>query len=760
MALFISTAERRHGAGRAAAFAGPSRFFNACLSVAAMLILVPAALTLPASSEEGPSREAATQRIVPRTIIGLYEVPAESSWRDHPFHRMLEMPLENSGLVLEPYDVNQPLPDLAQRDDVRGVLTWFDSPVNDPAAYLDWAGKALDAKLPYVVIGDFGLSHDDPAKALPTDVVTAFLNRLKLRPIERSYNPSYLARATVKVSEMVEHERKLPARLAFQEAIEALDPQARVYLRAERRNGEQAADLVLTGSTASFIAGGYTHYSQEMGKFRQWYVNPFDFLEEAFETRSMPKPDVTTAVGRRLYFSHVDGDGWRNWPNIKPYKAENRYAIDVIVERVIEAYPDLPVTVAPIAADLDPAWCGGAAAGEAAKRLFAMAHVEAASHTYSHPFFWSLFEHGSPAYEIFDDPGCFEAKGVIAAAPLPRAYRKEPFDLDQEITGAARYIERFLPSGKKVELLQWSGDTNPTASMLRAVADAGMLNINGGDARYDPLFPSASWVSPIGLSVQGQRQIYAAASNENTYTNLWTSRFYGFRLLRDTLINTEFPRRLKPINVYYHIYTGSKLASLNALLEILEYVRTLEIVPVWTSTYVRMAEGYYRTRLIEVGENSWRVENRGALQTIRFDDADEKDVSHTRSVGVLGWRRHHSSIYVALDPGTADPVVTLVPRSGEAGIPERPVLVHSRWLVENLASTSDGFSFDAGGFGPGDMVWQVPDKGDYLVVEDGSAEARARTVATSLDGTIQIQLPARDSTMRKVTVKRKRGDER
>ena len=41
-------------------------------------------------------------------------------------------------------------------------------------------------------------------------------------------------------------------------------------------------------------------------------------------------------------------------------------------------------------------------------------------------------------------------------------------------------------------------------------------------------------VAPIGKPVGKQRQIYASASNENTYTNLWSGNFFGHRYLIDT----------------------------------------------------------------------------------------------------------------------------------------------------------------------------------------------------------------------------------
>src|SRR5688572_28441662 len=60
---------------------------------------------------------APADRLVPRTIIALYD-SAEDSWEETFIHDMAEKPLNHLGLVLEPHDIRDPLPDLRQRTDV------------------------------------------------------------------------------------------------------------------------------------------------------------------------------------------------------------------------------------------------------------------------------------------------------------------------------------------------------------------------------------------------------------------------------------------------------------------------------------------------------------------------------------------------------------------------------------------------------------------------------------------------------------------
>ena len=78
---------------------------------------------------------------VPRTIIALY---SGGNIQDSYIHTVAEMPLNHLGLVVEYHDIHEPLPDIAQRKDVRGVLTWFMGPVpQDPKTYFEWATNVV-----------------------------------------------------------------------------------------------------------------------------------------------------------------------------------------------------------------------------------------------------------------------------------------------------------------------------------------------------------------------------------------------------------------------------------------------------------------------------------------------------------------------------------------------------------------------------------------------------------------------------------------
>ena len=251
-----------------------------------------------------------------------------------------------------------------------------------------------------------------------------------------------------------------------------------------------------------------------------------------------------------------------------------------------------------------------------AREIFALPNVEPSSHTHSHPLFWQYFARYSREQEKallnhypqkpkdkfappgssvvsdnakdgWDDPPETAQKEEpplkqgINDEPVdvvlkkyyqtPRSYACKPFSLDDEISGSITRINELAPEGKKVKLLQWSGDTSPFEKALAKTREAGATNINGGDSRFDNEYPSYSSVAPIGLKVGDERQIYSSNSNENTYTSLWTARFFGYRYLQTTVLNTESPMRVSPFNLYFHIFSGEKQASLNAVKENVEF---------------------------------------------------------------------------------------------------------------------------------------------------------------------------------------------
>ena len=65
----------------------------------------------------------------------------------------------------------------------------------------------------------------------------------------------------------------------------------------------------------------------------------------------------------------IDGDGWANITELQDYKRKQTMSAEVILEKAVAPYPDLPVTVAPIVAELQPEHKDGAKAADIARRF-------------------------------------------------------------------------------------------------------------------------------------------------------------------------------------------------------------------------------------------------------------------------------------------------------------------------------------------------------------------------------------------------------
>lgn len=681
---------------------------------------------------------------VPRTVIAIMDVAPDDSLKYSRVHQLATMPLNHLGLVVEQYSYAEGLPDLSRRSDVAGILTWFATSERPGAfEYLDWAERQIAAGRRFVILGEIGALVDSDRGAVPTGRVNRFLEKIGVS-FEGAYVPLPVEVTYLEADpDFWGFEDRPPVPPPYG-VYRPTHPDATVHVEVGRADDPgRASAVMVTTPAGGFVADGYVAEIDFGNTIRRWRVNPFRFFARAFGVESTPKPDATTLVGRRIFYSHVDGDGWRSQSEVllgeKPASAA-----EVLLERVVKRYPDLPVTIAPIAAEFDPEWVDDPTARRTAVAMFGHDHVEPGTHTYTHPFQWSFFRD----YDEERERAIIRASGVgdrppgdAAAVPgaptdsaqetgaaaglnerytVPRAFHAKPFDLAREISGSVDLIGR-LAGGRPVTVLQWSGDTTPFEAAVAAVRQAGIPNINGGDTRFDAEFPSYGFVAPIGIRVGAERQIYASNSNENTYTQLWTGRYFGFRHLQETLERTESPIRVKPINIYYHSYSAERIASLNALIDNLEYARRQRIAPIRTSQFARIAEGFFAARIEPLGDRRWRIDDRGELQTIRVDAATLITVDYARSSGVLGATALHGSLYVALDPAVPSPVVALRDRAQIEGAEtaERPYLLDSRWPLRDLRYTDRSATVSAAGFGPGEMTWIVTSAGDWRVSASG-----------------------------------------
>lgn len=747
--------------------------FAACAAV--FLAIVFSCTTTASAVEAG-----FTPKPVLRKVLALYDSAAELTPTDTRLHRFAEMPINYLGFELIYRDINANLPSTVELADYRAILTWFLEPVQKADALVAWLDKALDAPaMRYVVLGE--VLPDEGGRL--EEATAKLYARLGLSYDNEHLEPGFTAEPLTVDAAMIGFERPLDKVLPDFPILHPLsDPasQLNVHLAlatthiAPRAQGSvQPMAAVVTSPRGGFAAEAFTIYYEPTADRENWVLNPFTFFSKALGEERFPIPDVTTAAGRRIYFSHIDGDGWNNQTEIETYKAAGTLSAEVIWREAIASYPDLPVSVALIGCDIDPQFGADPAATRVARALFALPQVEVASHTHTHPFNWNFYANYDRAAEI----GLIDTqqrpmqswrekltdrmrelasqtvsvpranKYIAGSDDLPRSYLKNPFDLGSEVAGSLKIVESLAPVGKKAKLYQWSGDTTPFEAAVRATRIAGVRNINGGDSRFDREFPSVAYVPPIARTIGHERQIYAANSNENTYTNDWTGPYYGFFMLEETLTNTDSPRRLKPFNLYYHMYSGEKPASLAAIRYFLDKARTEPVIPIAASDYAAIADDYFAVRIEQTDASAWSVSNFGELETVRFDDAAALNVDMATSTGVLGATHHNGSLYVTLDRAVNRAVVRLATREAAQAYVKnagaRPQLHDSRWRVSGLTGDNCRFSMEAQGFGRGDMHFATaPGRSFDVSVTRNTELLTSASVTADTSGQLSLALEA------------------
>lgn len=718
-------------------------------------------------------------RPIKREILALYDSRHEVRPSETRLHRMAEMPLNWLGFKVTYADVNMPLPQPGEVARYRAVVTWFIEPLQTPAAVLAWLETAMAGGLRYICLGDVAPPEPPGSEA----AVARILARLGLKATTGFVSVTHKSKITTRDTAMAGFERPVAAALPEFRVIEAASAATKVHLAASvpDREGDVASVLIATSPAGGYAADAFTIYYDATADRARWTLNPFAFFKTAIGAERFPVPDVTTVSGRRMYFSHIDGDGWNNISEIEGYRETQTAASEVILREIIEPYPDLPVSVGLIAGDAVPAVGGSDAARGIAKKLFAKPQVEVASHTYTHPFAWRFFETydrqaelamidsaAHPDLTVMDRVRKFlyrvagkaevadtQTRYVAGSADLPRGYLKEPFDLDVEVRQALDVSSELAPSGKKAAIYLWSGDAEPFEAAIRATRQAGVRNMNGGDNRFDAEFPSVFYVPPIARPVGAERQIYAANSNENTYTNFWRGPHFGQLALEDTLKNTEAPRRLKPFNLYYHMYSGEKAASLRAIKTIVTRAREAAVIPVKASEYAAIADDFFAAEIQQVDPMSWEISKRGALQTIRFDDAAGIDLDDLGSSGVLGATRHEGSLYVALDAAVEPAIVAISSAASETapGVTPATRLIESRWQLRELSREDCGFSFHARGYGPGEMTWRTaPGQTFDIAAMQSGKKLFATRAASDANGQLEVKIEANALEPLEVTV--------
>ena len=619
--------------------------------------------------------QAAPTADLPRKVLVLYDSANGDAEQDNFFRNRLAVVANYHGLTPVYHDVvKRPLPDDKIMSGVAGIISVFPGPVASRVDELRaWQLRQLKAGLRMAVLGDLGSILQQVATVIPDQDTSAILTQLGLSARGSAFGDLRKLRYHTRKKPFVDFERSLPEvplpALPFASA-----ENCETWLSVARIDGKgQPSPYIGFGPSGGFAFTG-SYLWETTGGRAQWYMDPFAFLEKALDLGKTPVPTPTTLNGLRVSFSHVDADGFGGFTEL-----DTKSNCALIMRDYIFKRYGFPVTASVIQAEVDPHIGGKDGLEDIARTLFLLPNVEPGSHTYTHPFWWDPSNKAKA--KLYEDKFDYDIHGF----PV-RGYT---FNLKTEIVASARYItDRLSPKGKVCRVIQWSGSCDPTEEALRVADDAGIFNINGGDTYIDATLPSLATVSGLVNMVGERAQIYTGQANENILTNLWTGPFHGYRDIIEAMRYTEAPRRLMPINMYYHFYSAEKQASLQALQDVHEWVLTQNTTPLFTSSYLAMVKDWMKARLRVDANGRVIVRNYGTCLTVRFPvDTVPPDVG--ASENVIGYAVLHDGLYVHLAPDQQQ--ATIVPSA-----PATRLVPHIRFangLIRNLQRSTHGLVF-------------------------------------------------------------------
>jgi len=648
----------------------------------------------------------------PRKILAFYRKSDSETPYLNRIHIWAESALNHLGMIVDFRDAEDPLPSEREMSTYRGIMTWFLRDVRRGAEpFARWLAEQPYRNRPVVVFDRFGCAMEPGGKPTSPKVLESLQRALGLAIGSRSTeNPARIEVAR-SVSPMVGFERPLAYELDLWAEVKSVNPANTVYLTLKNRDlPEIPCDAIVVGPGGAFCLPTYALYHNLESDRTQWRIDPFRLFSEAYRLQGLPRIDYTTRVGRRMVYVHVDGDGSEQFCRWDPGKTCATKLLELVSSK-----PQLPSGISFIAALVDPEASADPSGTELVRRFAALPHVEIAHHSYSHPFDW-------------------RSDKVVVKAPN---YTK--MDPQREVVGAAQVLSKIIePVGRKVDLLFWSGSCNPSRRELELAAQAGLLSINGGQPRMDGNFPSVSHLAPLFRMADDQFQVLTSASNDYFLTDRWELPIAAFKNVIQTYERSGSPRRLTPVNLYYHFYLLSDESGSRTLDEIYDWIsrQSLHAVPV--SEYIRTTHGFRKARVSLEEDGRWKITDLGRCLTVRFD-GETRDPDLSRSRGVIGSAREPGALYVHLD-GSGEALIAF---AAPVGAPAHPTIQRSTVPVESFKVQGAAVSFETNGFGKQQIVLAgvTPSTAVSVITRSGRDRSeRKTTIPVAAGGLAEIDL--------------------
>jgi len=349
-------------------------------------------------------------------------------------HQYGALPLEYQGYIQTLYDIKQGLPDPEHLTQYAGVVIWLNTEYKFPEKLTEWVNKLFKKGI-YVAFADnFGFNIDE-----------IFLQQFGIVVTDGEEGVS---KKVLTEDRMMNFEVK--ARPSEDTLYFTPPPNSKPLFSYQDSNGEISTPAAITPW------GGYAisdSFMVEIDQENIWVINPFEYFKQALRLRPLAAPDPTTENGSRLFFTHVDGDGYVSYAEFDPEKLSG----EIIYEEILKKYK-IPHSISVIGAEVMPNGLYPELSKrclEGVKKIYALDNVEPATHTFTHTFFWGKIDKNgdlAPEYRL-----------------KPKGYK---YNLEYEIKGMLDYINENLlekKSKKRAQTVFWSGDCAPRVNALSLV---------------------------------------------------------------------------------------------------------------------------------------------------------------------------------------------------------------------------------------------------------------------------------------------------
>ena len=318
--------------------------------------------------------------------------------------------------------------------------------------------------------------------------------------------------------------------------------------------------------------------------------------------------------------------------------------------------------------------------------------------------------------------------------PLKAEFKYDDVDPEREVAGSVQYInEQLLPKSKRVEIMLWSGSCRPHPEAIRLAEKLGIEHMNGGSTIISKRWPGRAGIAPRTTMMGDSVQVYAPNQNEMQYTGDWRAPFLGgYAAVIETFQLTETPRRLKPVNVYYHFYSAGRRDSFNALTHVYDWAMAQPLHAITAAEYARLVRDCRRAEITALDARRWHVSHHGDCQTLRMKTSAGYPVLDEAN-GVVGWNDEGEWRYVHTMGREVELLLTDKKQI-------KPSVVSCTVPVSSLKITPNGIKVETQGLRPGTLALRLPGSQDSW---RAWMNAEPITLPVMNDDVAEIALPAK-----------------